>query len=122
MQKKNKKIEEKIIDAGGQSLGRVAAEAAVSLMGKDRPSFERHFFSGRQVKIINASKIKITVKKLEGLTNKRYSGMPGGLRILKGAETVGKKGFGELARLAVRKMLPGNKLRREMMKNLKIEE
>ena len=74
------------------------------------------------MKVLNASKIKITPKKLDEVVHKRYSGYRGGLRILKGTETVEKKGFKELIRLAVYQMLPDNKIRREMMKNLKIED
>src|SRR3989344_8264877 len=117
-----KKIEEKIIDASGRTLGRVASEAAGYLMGKNKPSFERHIYSGMKVIITNASKLKITTKKLEQIYHTRYSGSPGGLRVTFGAETVAKKGLKELIKLATFQMLPGNKLRREMMKNLKIED
>ncbi|HCY17594.1 MAG: 50S ribosomal protein L13 [Candidatus Nomurabacteria bacterium GW2011_GWF2_35_12] len=122
MKKQDKKTEEKIINAEGKTLGRVASEIAFLLMGKTRASFERHIYSGLKVKVINASKIKITVKKLEEIYHTRYSGYRGGLRILKGTETVEKKGLKELIKLAVYHMLPGNKLRKEMMKNLKIED
>jgi large subunit ribosomal protein L13 len=117
-----KKNENKIIDAGGKTLGRVATEIAISLMGKTRVSFERNIYSGIPVKVINAGKIKITTKKLAEISHKRYSGSRGGLRILKGTETKEKKGMKELVKLAVYQMLPSNKLRREMMKNLTIEE
>lgn len=120
--KKDQKTEEKIIDAQGKTLGRIASAIAFSLMGKTKASFERHFYSGFKVKVINASKIKITTKKLEEIYHTRYSGYRGGLRILKGTETAEKKGFKELIKLAVYQMLPGNKLRREMMKNLKVED
>ena len=117
-----KKIDTKIIDAGGKTLGRVASEIAVSLMGKTRATFERHLYSGFKVKVINASKIRITAKKLEEIYHTRYSGYRGGLRVLKGTETAEKKGLKELIKLAVYHMLPGNKLRREMMKNLVVED
>jgi large subunit ribosomal protein L13 len=117
-----KKIDEKIIDASGRTLGRVASEVAMSLMGKTKATFERHLYSGFKVKVINASKLKITAKKLEEIYHTRYSGHRGGLRILKGTETAEKKGLKELIKLAVYHMLPGNKLRREMLKNLKIED
>ena len=120
--KKIKQIEEKIIDANGRTLGRVSTEIAFALMGKTSPKFERNVYSGFNVKVINASKIKITSKKLESIYHTRYSGYRGGLRILKGTETAEKKGMKELVKLAVYHMLPGNKLRREMMKNLKIED
>ena len=91
-------------------------------MGKNKATFERHIYSGFKVKVINASKIKITTKKLEEIYHTRYSGYRGGLRILKGTETAEKRGLKELVKLAVYHMLPGSKLRREMMKNLKIED
>ncbi|MEI6580662.1 MAG: uL13 family ribosomal protein [bacterium] len=117
-----KKNDTKIIDAAGITLGRVASAVAMSLMGKTKTTFERNVYSGVPVKVINVSKISITTKKLESMTHKRYSGHRGGLRIFKGTETLEKKGMGELLKLAVFQMLPGNKIRREMMKNLTIEK
>jgi len=122
--KKNtsKKIESKTIDAEGRTLGRVASEVAMSLMGKTKVTFERNIYSGFPVKVINAKKLRITAKKLDQIFHTRYSGIPGGLRILKGTETSEKKGLKELIKLAIFQMLPGNKLRRIMMKNLTIED
>ncbi|MCE9585144.1 uL13 family ribosomal protein [Candidatus Nomurabacteria bacterium] len=117
-----KKHDEKVIDANGRTLGRVASEAAMSLMGKTKATFERNVYSGLPVKILNASKLKITAKKLEEIYHTRYSGYPGGLRVLKGTETAEKKGLKELIKLATYQMLPDNKIRREMMKSLKIED
>ena len=122
MKKQTEKKDIKIIDAEGRTLGRVATEIAMSLMGKTSVAFQRNIYSGFPVKVLNASKIKITNKKLEEIYHTRYSGYPGGLRILKGTETRDKKGMKELVKLAVYQMLPGNKLRREMMKHLKIED
>lgn len=119
--KKEVKKEEKIIDASNKILGRVASEAAISLMGKTKATFERNKFSGFPVRVINASKLRISTKKLEDIFHVRYSGMRGGLRVLKGAETAEKKGLNELIKLSIYRMLPGNKLRKTMMKNLKIE-
>ncbi len=112
----------KTIDARGRTLGRVASEVAVSLMGKTKATFERNVYSGFPVKVINASQIRITAKKLEEIFHTRYSGIPGGLRILKGTETAEKKGMKEMVKLATYRMLPDNKLRREMMKHLKVED
>lgn len=116
------KKDEKIIDAKGRTLGRVASEVAMSLMGKTKATFQRHIYSGFPVNVLNASKIKITAKKLDTIFHTRYSGIPGGLRILKGTETAEKKGMKELLKLSVFQMLPDNKIRREMMKNLKIND
>jgi len=68
MAKNTIKKEEKVIDASGRTLGRVASEVAMHLMGKTKPTFERNKYSGFPVKVVNASKLKITAKKLE-LTN-----------------------------------------------------
>lgn len=121
----NKKVAKKevvVIDASGMTLGRVSTAIAMSLMGKTSATFERNVYSGFPVRVINAAKLTITNKKLEEIFHTRYSGRPGGLRILKGTETKEKKGLSELIKLAVYHMLPGNKLRREMMKNLTVEE
>ncbi|HEV7424595.1 MAG TPA: uL13 family ribosomal protein [Candidatus Paceibacterota bacterium] len=119
---KTEKKEMKTIDASGRTLGRVATEVAMFLMGKTKATFERNVYSGFPVKVVNASKLRITAKKLAEIYHTRYSGIPGGLRILSGTETRDKKGLSELIRLATFQMLPDNKLRRTMMKNLKIED
>lgn len=121
MSVKKQTKKEKVIDAEGRTLGRVTSEAARFLMGKDSVSFERNVFSGGPVKIVNASKLKITNKKLNEIYHTRYSGYPGGLKVMKGSYTVEKKGWSELVKLAIYHMLPGNKLRREMMKHLVVE-
>ena len=112
----------KTIDAEGRTLGRVASEAAMLLMGKTRPTFERNKYSGMPVQIMNASKLRITAKKLAEIYHTRYSGIPDGLRITHGAETARKYGLKELIKLAIYQMLPSNKLRRTMMKNLRIKD
>lgn len=122
MKKEAIKKEIKTIDASGRTLGRVASEVARILMGKDKATFERNKYSGSPVSVLNASKIKITNKKLETMYHTRYSGYPGGLRVLTGAFTKRTKGMKELVKLSVYQMLPDNKIRREMMKNLQIED
>ncbi len=110
------------IDASGRTLGRVASEVAFLLMGKNKTTYERNKYSGMDVNVVNASKLKITPQKLEEIFHTRYSGHPGGLKTIKAKETVKTKGFKELIKLAVDRMLPSNKLRREMLKHLTIEE
>lgn len=112
----------KTVDASGRTLGRVASEVAGYLMGKNKPTFERNVYSGFPVKVVNAAKLKITPKKLDEIFHTRYSGIPGGLRILKGTETAEKQGLKELVKLATFQMLPDNKLRRVMMKHLTITD
>ena len=115
-------METKTIDAQGRTLGRVASEVAMSLMGKTKATFERNKYSGMPVVVVNASKLRITAKKLAEIYHTRYSGIPGGLRILHGTETAEKGGLKELIKLATYQMLPDNKLRREMMKHLTITD
>ncbi len=117
-----KKIDTKVIDATGRTLGRVASEVAMTLMGKTKASYERHVYSGFPVKVVNVSKLHITAKKLADIYHTRYSGIPGGLKIMSGNYTVEKMGLKELVKLATEQMLPGNKLRREMMKHLIITD
>jgi large subunit ribosomal protein L13 len=112
----------KTIDADGKTLGRVSTEIAMSLMGKNSVTFQRNVYSGFPVKVINASKLKITAKKLEQTVHANYSGHRGGLRMIKAKETAEKSGLKELIKMAVYQMLPDNKLRREMMKHLTIND
>lgn len=115
-------IEEKVVDAEGRTLGRVATEVAMSLMGKTKATFVRNAYSGVPVRVINADKLKVTNKKLSEIYHTRYSGIPGGLKVMSGHYTKEKKGMKELIKLATFQMLPDNKLRREMMKHLSIEQ
>jgi large subunit ribosomal protein L13 len=110
------------IDATGKIMGRVASEAAKVLMGKNTPAYERHLAGGNKVKITNASKARISPKKLKETMHETYSGYPGGLKLTSAEMLSKKKGFSELFRLAVYGMLPPNKLRNERMKNLSVSE
>jgi large subunit ribosomal protein L13 len=118
----NKLMTEKVIDASGKTIGRVATSIAMALRAKDSPAFERHLVPAVKVKVINASKIFVSEPKKLGKTYVRYSGYPGGLRSARLEEVIDKKGISEPLKLAVYGMLPPNKLRPILMKNLKIEE
>ncbi len=113
---------EHIIDATNKKVGRIATEAASILMGKNNPSFRRNIIPDNKVKIINASKADIARKKLNEKEYSFYSGHPGGLRLPKMKEVASKKGYSEVFRLAIHRMLPPNKLRVRMEKNLEIVE
>lgn len=113
---------EHTIDAAGKSLGRVATQAAVFLMGKDTPAFRKNVVSPVKVTIMNVSKAKIDSKKMGEKVYTRYSGHPGGLKRITMEKMIEKKGYGEVFKNAVYGMLPANKLRKEMMKNLMITE
>lgn len=110
------------IDAQGKKLGRIAGEAAIVLMGKNRAGFVRNAIPSVKVKIANASKISVTNKKLQNKIYKSYSGYPGGLKEKSMKKVVMDKGVAEALRIAIRGMLPKNKLRDRMMKNLIITE
>lgn len=108
------------IDAQGKKLGRVASEAATFLMGKRTTTFLRNKASGVQVKIINANKATIDVKKLDDKKYVTYTGYRGGIYTEKLSELIARKGYEEVFERAVYRMLPSNSLRKEMMKNLTI--
>lgn len=110
------------IDATEKVLGRVATEAAMILMGKNTPAFERHIAPKVTVTIINASKLAITAKKMKEKTYRRHSHYPGGEKIETMAQVAARKGYEEIVSKAVYGMLPDNKLRKVMMKNLLISE
>lgn len=113
---------EHTIDATEKKLGRVASEAAVLLMGKNVADFQKNEVANVKVNITNASKLDIDSKKLNSKEYKRYSGYPGGLKIRKMSHVVDNKGYKELVERAIYGMLPANKLRAKVMKNLVITE
>lgn len=110
------------LDAKGQKLGRLAAEAAKILMGKNSTDFVRNAIPDVEVEILNAASLDIPEKKKEEESFKYYSGYPGGLRHEKLGMTLDKKGIKEVFRMTVHGMLPKNKLRSKMIKNLKVSE
>ena len=113
---------EHTIDAKGKKLGRIASEAAKLLMGKNTVSFVRNDIPDVKVKIVNAGKSDIRSKKIDSKEYKNYSGYPGGLKITGMKKVLADKGYKESFRIAVNGMLPKNKLRPLMMKNLIITE
>ncbi|MEZ4211001.1 MAG: 50S ribosomal protein L13 [Candidatus Paceibacterota bacterium] len=110
------------IDAENKKIGRISSEIATILMGKNTPDFEKHKIAGNTVVVFNASKLSIDPKKLEEKEYERYSGYPGGLKFDTLSKLIEKKGYGEVLRNAVHGMLPANKLRAKLMKNLIINE
>ncbi len=106
-----------IIDAKDRAAGRVATEVAVFLMGKNRTDFVRNKIPTIEVEVVNANGLKLNPKSYY-----RHSGYPGSLKKETTEHVVAKKGAREVLRRAVYGMLPKNKLRPRMMKNLKIYE
>jgi large subunit ribosomal protein L13 len=110
------------IDAQGKKLGRIASQAATLLMGKNRADFVRNAIPDVKVQILNASKLSVTNRKMDEKIYKNYSGFPGGLKERTMKKVVSDKGLKESLRIATKGMLPKNKLRDRMMKNLIITE
>ncbi len=110
------------IDATGKSLGRVATEVAMILMGKNTPDFSNNKVTNNRVLVENASKAKISQKKIKTTSYAQYSGYPGGLKFVSMERMIEKKGYEEIFKKAIYGMLPGNKLRSLRMKNLTITE
>jgi len=111
-----------IIDATDKSLGRLATEVAALLNAKNSIHFVKNRVADVSVKVIHASKVKVTGNKMSESVHKSYSGFPGGLKEMPLSYVIEKKGHGELITHAVRGMLPKNKLQDLRMKNLTIEE
>lgn len=110
------------LDAQNKRIGRIATDAAVFLMGKNLKTFAKNNIPDVKVEIINTSKSLIDDNKREQKYYSRYSGYPGGLKQPIMAEVIAKKGYSEVFREAVSGMLPKNKLRAKMLKNLIITE
>jgi large subunit ribosomal protein L13 len=108
-----------VVDAEGQTLGRLATQIADALRGKRKPEYTPHCDTGDFVVVINAEKIVVTGAKREQKTYYRHSGYPGGMKSRTLAEMLEKKPE-DVIRLAVKGMLPRNKLARKQMLKLKI--
>lgn len=109
------------IDAAGKRLGNVATEAATYLLGKDQPDFAKHVVAPVTVTITNVSQLDISEKKAAEIYQ-TYSGYPGGRREETFEHLATRRGYAEPVRRTIQGMLPKNKLRPEMMKNLIITD
>lgn len=108
-----------MIDLDGMTLGRVASSIAMVLNGKHKPNFVRYDDNGDFVIAINASKIKLTGLKQFKKMYYSHSGYPGGLKEMT-FEQMMKKDPRRVVELAVKRMLPQNKLNRQLMRKLKV--
>lgn len=106
-----------LVDATGQSLGRIGSKVAKLLRGKYKPSFTPHVDCGDNVIIVNADKVELTGNKWIDRVYRRYSGYPGGQKELTPADLM-KKSPDRLFRKVVKGMLPKNKLGEAILKNL----
>lgn len=108
-----------VVDAEGQTLGRMASQVASVLRGKHKPIFAPHADAGDYVIIINAEKIEVTGNKREQKIYRNYSGYPGGLKERNFAEVQSKKPE-EIIERAIKGMLPKNAMGRKMYRKLRV--
>ena len=108
-----------LVDAEGQTLGRLATQLADALRGKRKPTYTPHVDTGDFVVVINAEKIAVTGNKRSDKLYYRHSGYPGGIRSRSLGEMLQRRPE-EVIRMAVRGMLPRNRLARKQLTKLKV--
>lgn len=116
-------MEKKIytIDAAGQKMGRIATKAAALLIGKNSVEYAKNKIFNVEVTIENAGKLDIFEGKLKTVY-KKYSGYPGGLLEKSMEQMIDKKGKAGLLKIAISGMIPRNKLKSRIIRNLIIKE
>lgn len=108
-----------VVDAEGETLGRLASRIAPILKGKHKPIYTPHLDCGDFVVIVNAEKVRVTGRKLDQKLYYRHSGYPGGLKSISLRDQLNR--YPErVLQAAIRGMLPKNKLGRRMIKKLKV--
>ena len=108
-----------VVDATGKTLGRLATEIANVLRGKRKPEYTPHCDVGDFVIVVNAEKVSVTGNKRQEKRYYRHSGFPGGLRSRTFEEMIARRPE-EVLRLAVKGMLPRNRLGRQQLRKLKV--
>ncbi len=108
-----------VVDAEGQTLGRLATQIADALRGKRKPEYTPHIDTGDFIVVVNAEKIRVTGNKMEQKTYWRHSGYPGGIKSRTLAEMLDRRPE-EVIRKAVKGMLPRNRLARQQLTKLKV--
>ena len=108
-----------VVDADGKTLGRLATQIADTLRGKRKPEYTPHVDTGDFVVVVNADKVRVTGDKRNAKLYHRHSGYPGGLRTRTLGEMLERRPE-EVIRLAVRGMLPRNRLARQQLRKLKV--
>jgi large subunit ribosomal protein L13 len=117
--KENRQRDWVVVDAAGKTLGRLATQVANALRGKRKPEYTPHCDVGDFVIVVNAEKIAVTGNKREDKLYYRHSGYPGGLR----SRTLGdmlERRPEQVIRLAVKGMMPRNRLARAQLRKLKV--
>ena len=105
----------RIVDAEGQTLGRLATRIADTLRGKNKPQYTPHIDTGDFVVVVNAEKVAVTGNKLDDKRYYRHSGYPGGLRTRTLREQLDRRPE-DVIRKAVKGMLPRNRLSRAQLR------
>jgi len=108
-----------VIDADGQTLGRLASEIARLLRGKNKTRYTPHVDTGDFVVVVNAEKVVVTGRKAEQKVYRRHSGYPGGLKETSYEQMLARKPT-EVLRKAVHGMMPRTRLARQQFKKLKL--
>ena len=108
-----------VVDAQGQTLGRLATQVATILRGKHKPLYTPHIDCGDYVIVVNAEKVHVTGQKMTQKKYYRHSGYPGGLKEVTLRDQL-QKFPARVIEAAVRGMLPKNRLGRRMFKKLKV--
>lgn len=108
-----------LVNAEGKVLGRLAAELAKILKGKNKPIYTPHLDTGDFVIVVNAGKLTLTGKKMKDKVYYHHTGYPGGIKEINAEKLLAKKPT-EMIRMAVRGMLPKNSLGRQMLRKLKV--
>ena len=108
-----------VVDAAGQSVGRMASRIALVLRGKHKTSFTPHLDTGDFVVVINAKAIKTTPKKLQEIASQRYSGYPGGLKRWTLGQMLQRRPSAVIEE-AVKGMMPDGPLGRHLLTKLKV--
>ncbi len=108
-----------LVDAEGQTLGRLSSQIATLLRGKHKTNFTPHADCGDYVVVVNAEKIVLTGNKMQTKEYVRYTGYPGGQRVRTAEEQLKRKPYA-VVEDAVRGMLPKNRLGREIFRNMHV--
>ena len=108
-----------VVDATGQTLGRLSTEVAAILRGKHKPTYSPHLDMGDFVVVVNAEKVRVTGNKLQDKVYYRHTGYMGGLKETTLSDMLARKP-GRVLELAVRGMLPRNRLSRHLLRHMKV--
>jgi len=110
------------IDAKGRALGRVASEVAKILNGKTSPDYKANEVAPVKVTVLNVSSLNVSLDKMKQKKYVSHSGYPGSQKFETLEKLSGRLGMNEALKMAVKNMLPKNKLNKLMMKNLSIKD